>query len=52
MKVKDILKKVYEIEKLHGGEYDILALDCEGNTYDFKDIIFHDGLEVFGVEFE
>lgn len=52
MKVRDILEKVNKVKELCGEDYDILALDCDNNTYDFKDIVFHEGLEVYGVKFE
>lgn len=52
MKVDLILKKVLEIKETVGGDCDILALDWENNPYDFKDIIYHEGLKVYGIKFE
>lgn len=52
MKVDSILEIIQKIREEKGGEYDIIALDDENNTYDFSDIVYHEGLEVYGIKFE
>jgi hypothetical protein len=53
MKVDLLIKKLQEIKEKHGtGDYYIVALDEENNTYELTDIIYHEGLDIYGVKFE
>lgn len=53
MKIDDIIEKLEKIKEQRGsGDYDIVALDEENNTYEFTDIIYNEGLDMYGVKFE
>jgi len=52
MKIDSMLKVLTKIEEAVGGDYDLVALDEENNTYELTDIVYNLGLEVYGIKFE
>lgn len=52
MTIDKVLEKLKEIKEKVGGDYDLYALDEKNNTYEFKDIIHHEGLDLYGIKFE
>ena len=52
MKIKHIIRQLEAIKNMVGEDYDIVCLDEDYNIYDFKGIVYHEGLEIWGVKFE